>query len=297
MPALWTTLSNLLQDPAPDFVFEVSEAGIAFARPAAAAMQVQFHPLEAGVLSVSPLADNILKPDAFADAVRRVVGGGARKRRRGVLILPDYCARVAVLEFDKFPADPKEQASLVKFRMKKSVPFDVETAAVSFYPQVSKAATDVVVVVAALEIVARYEAPFRASGLQPGHVTTSAIAMSELNRAQGISILARLNGRVLSVLVMNGPVLKLVRSVELSAVNADEVLAVLFPTVAYVEDEMGTHPARLTLCGFDQGEVPDWAQELGIPVEQLRSRLGTPNQNNAGLLGYLESTAPGARAA
>ena len=33
----------------------------------------------------------------------------------------------AVLAFDQFPTDPREQASLVRFRMKKSVPFDVET--------------------------------------------------------------------------------------------------------------------------------------------------------------------------
>jgi type IV pilus assembly protein PilM len=166
------------------------------------------------------------------------------------------------------------------------VPFDIETAAISFHPQSGKGGTDVVVLVAALEIVARYEAPFRAAGLQPGHVMTSAIAMAELNHAPGISILARLNGRVLSVLVMNGPVLKMVRTVELSAVTDEEILAVLFPTVAYIEDEMATHPARIVLCGFESHE---WTQELGVPVEPLRSCLGAPNQTNAGLFGFLES--------
>ena len=40
-----------------------------------------------------------------------------KKRREAALILPDYCARVAVLDFDSFPADPKEQLSLVRFRL------------------------------------------------------------------------------------------------------------------------------------------------------------------------------------
>ena len=35
---------------------------------------------------------------------------------------------------------------------------------------------DVVVAVAPLEIVARYEAPFRAAGMNPGLVTTSCLA-------------------------------------------------------------------------------------------------------------------------
>ena len=41
-----------------------------------------------------------------------------RKRRDVALILPDYCTRIAVLDFDNFPSDPKEQVSLVRFRLK-----------------------------------------------------------------------------------------------------------------------------------------------------------------------------------
>jgi type IV pilus assembly protein PilM len=294
--AFWNQLVSLLQDPVPDYAFEVSEAGIAWARLGRGSSQVQFEALDTGVLSVSPLIDNVLKADALADKVRKITGTATdRKRGRAVLILPDYSARVAVLDFDRFPTDPREQLALVKFRMKKSVPFDVETAAVSFHPQAAKGSTHVIVVAAALEIVARYEAAFRAAGLHVGHVTTSALAMAELNVSPGISIFARLNGRVLSVLVMNGPALKLLRTVELSAINGEEILAVLFPTVAYIEDEMSDHPARIMLCGFEA--APDWTAELGLPVEQLRSAFGVPDQTNAGLLGYLQSVTPGVKAA
>ena len=34
-----------------------------------------------------------------------------------------------------------------------------------------------------------------------------------------------------------------------------------------------------------------FAEELGVEVEPLRSPLGTPGENNAGLLGYLRSIA------
>ena len=48
------------------------------------------------------------------------------------------------------------------------------------------------------------------------------------------------------------------------------------------------------LCGF--GAQTEEAQrrfheELGVEVEPLRSPLGTPGENNAGLLGYLRSIA------
>jgi type IV pilus assembly protein PilM len=287
---------SLLTDPLPEYAFELSEAGIAWARPAAP--QPAFEPLEPGTIGVSPLADNVYRADALADKVRAITGGASMKRRGAVVILPDYCARVAVLEFDSFPSDPREQLSLVRFRMKKSVPFDVESAAISYHPQAAKAGSrgvDVVVVVAALEIVARYEAPFRAAGLHPGMVTTSLITMSELNAQSDISVLARLNGKALTVAVMSGASLKLVRCVELPEVTSDEILAVLLPTMAYVEDEMGARPSRLLVCGF---EAADWQRELEVPVAQIQSRFGAPAAYNAGLLGYLQSvTGGGAKAA
>jgi type IV pilus assembly protein PilM len=285
-------LLRLIQDPPPDYIFELSEGGIAYVRPGMA--QPAFEPLEPGVIAPLPMADNVLKADALGDTVRRLVGTvPGRKRGRAVLILPDFCARVAVLEFDAFPTDPKEQLTLVRFRMKRSVPFDVESAVVGFHSQTAKGkGTDAVVVAAALEIVARYEAPFRAAGLHPGLVTTSAIAMLDLERRPGISVLARMSGRVLTVVVLNGGVVKLVRTVELAEPSREEVMAVLFPTLAFIEDFFHVKPARVLFCGM--GDLTGWEEELGCPVEVLQSRFGTPNQFNAGLHGYLQSMSEGA---
>ena len=299
MATLIEKLAGLLKDPPPDFVFEITGEGIAWARPGAGAPPA-FAALEPGILNVSPLTDNVVKPDALADKIRAIAGaGGGRKRGSAVVILPDYSARVAVLGFDVFPTDPKEQLSLVRFRMKKSVPFDVESAVVSFHAQpAGKGKTECVVAVAALEIVARYEAAFRAAGLHPGLVTTASMAMVELLPEKGVSVLTRLSGRYLSVLVANGQVMRLVRTVELTEGTADEMLGVLFPTLAFVEDEMGGSASHIYFVGFDVGgRLPDWVSELQVPAETLKSRFGTPSAANAGLLAYLESTGKGAKAA
>lgn len=284
-------LLKLIQDPPPDYIFELSEGGISYLRPGTS--QPAFEPLEPGVIAPSPITDNILKADVLADKVRSLTGTATgRKRGRAVLILPDFCARVAVLEFDSFPADQKEQQSLVRFRMKRSVPFDVESAVISFFPQVAKGkGTEAVVVAAALEIVSRYEAPFRAAGLHPGIVTTSGIAMLELERRADISVIARMSGRVLTVVVQQSGIVKLVRTVELTEISREEIMGVLFPTLAFVEDQYQSKPARVLFCGM--GEADGWEAELGTPVEILRSRFGTPNQFNAGLHGYLQSMSDG----
>lgn len=294
--ALIDSFRGLLQDPAPEYAFEISEAGIAYIRPGSPSPL--FEPLAEGVIAVSPLRDNIVKPEVLSAKIRAIAGEGSKKRRTAALILPDYCARVAVLEFDSFPKDRQEQASLVRFRMKRTVPFDIDGAALSFYPQPSGKSFEVIVVAAALEIVARYEAPFRATGFHPGYVTTSALAAVELDRGEGVHLLAKLSGRVLAITSLKNGVLKLVRCLEVPEVTYDDVTGVLFPTIAFVEDEEGARPDRLSLVGFGEiasTHMQDWQRELGIRVEHLKSSIATPEPFNTGLLGYMESLRRGGK--
>ncbi|HSB14695.1 MAG TPA: hypothetical protein VLE22_09560 [Bryobacteraceae bacterium] len=289
------SITGLLKDPPPAFAFELSEAGMASAQNGKPPV-LYFQEFEKDVISVSPVRDNILRPDAILGLVKAVApGGDGRKRRTAALILPDYSVRVSVLDFDSFPSDAKEQASLVRFRLKRSVPFDVESAAVSFHPQPNaknSKKVDVIAAVAPLEVVARYEAPFRAANLHPGWVTTSILAAVQLVPPTGLKVLAKRTGRILSIAVVDSGAVRLVRSIELADVSAHEIVGHLFPTFAYIEDELSARPDMLLLCGFEPNDdrLHDLLQgELGVPVAALISRLGTTGEFNSGLLGYMES--------
>ena len=290
---MFDKLKTLLQDPPPAMAFEISEAGIAAAR-IGSRTELDFQPLKPGTITVSPVKENVADPDDFVMTVRALSGTqAARKRKDAALILPDYAARLAVLDFDHFPSDPKEQASLIRFRLKRSVPFDVESAAMSYYVQTQAGGkVDVVAVVTPLEIVSRYEAPFRTAGLNPGLVTTSGLAALELAPEAGLSVLAKITGHVLTVLVRDQAHLKLVRCLELPSTDLSDISAVLIPTFVYIEDNLGRRAERLFLCGFgaEAGEAERrFREELAVEVEALRSPLGAPGENNAGLLGYLRS--------
>lgn len=278
-------LATLFQDPPPAYAFEISEGGIA-AADMAKAPQTEFRPLPPGVVSVSPLRDNILMPDELASAVRAMAPVNG-KRKDTALILPDYCTRVAVLDFDSFPADHREQLSLVRFRLKKSVPFDVESAAVGYFAQPAvDGKLDVVAAVAPVEIIARYEAPFRAAGMNPGYVTTSSLAMLRLVENRQVTVIAKLCGRILTLMVLAAGALKLIRCLEAGDIAAD-----LYPTFAYAEDQLGAKAELLLLAGFgaETGErLRQFQDELGIPAAAVESRLGTPGETNAGLLGYMQ---------
>jgi type IV pilus assembly protein PilM len=275
--------------------FEVSEAGIAAARITSRA-ELDFQPFKPGTITVSPLKENVEDPDEFVMTVRSLSGTqAARKRKDVAIILPDYSARISVLDFDQFPSDPKEQATLIRFRTKRSVPFDVESAALSYHVQHGeKGHVDVVVVIAPLEIVSRYEAPFRTAGMNPGLVTMSSLAALELAPENGLSVLAKLTGRVLTVLVRDKGILKLARCIELPSTELTDISDVLIPTFIFIEDNIGRPAEKLLLCGFGastEETAERITQEVGVECEPLRSPLGVPGENNAGLLGYLRSIA------
>ena len=275
-------IMSVVQDPPPSHLFELSEAGVAFAHGG----QTVFQPFEPGTLVVSPTVDNVLRGEVLASIIARLAPPvNTKKRRPAAVILPDYAARVTVLDFDSFPTSPDEQLSLIKFRVKKTIPFDIDSAAVSYFVQPPSAAkrVEVLAVTVAVEVIARYEALFRSAGYQPGVVTTSTIAALNLCRGDGVAVLAKLSGHTLTVVVTAGNTIKLFRCVAIEEGSEEEILGVLHPTFAYVEDELSAPVGKLILCGF--AHTPSG---LRCAAEPLRSRFGAPGAFNAGLLGYLE---------
>jgi type IV pilus assembly protein PilM len=294
-----SAFANLLQDPPPTHAFELSEEGLAFA-PVSEPARAAFARFEPGVLLVSPMHDNIQQPQVLLDHIQSLAPANGHRKRRAAVILPDYCSRVAVLDFDTFPSDLGEQQALVRFRLKKSVPFEVDTAVVSYVEQSRSthektgAKVEILAAVISSEIVAQYEAPFRAAGFHPGLVTTSSLAALNLLAPDGISLLVKLSGRVLSVLVLQEEAVNLARCIEMEGGRLEDIESVLHPTIAYVEDELKARPKQIWLAGFGADAeqlAPRWENEWGVAVQAIHSRFGAPGNGNTGLFGYLESVA------
>jgi type IV pilus assembly protein PilM len=287
--SLLNRISQAVQDPPPALILEFSEAGIAYARNG----ETGFATLEPGTLVASPVQDNIQRAEALSSVLNRVISPARdpKKRQAAVVILPDYAVRVSVLDFDSFPSSPEEQLSLVRFRLKKTLPFDIDSAAVSYFVQSKESSgggkIEVVTATVALEVLARYEALCRAANLHPGEITPSALAALRLYNETGTAVIAKLAGRILTVMVVQDAKLKLFRCVELEDTTEKDVLAVLQPTLAYVDDELSTPSYRLVLCGFAKNALGD----LDRASEPLHGSMGQVNAFNAGLLGYLEGAA------
>jgi len=286
------SLLDFLRDPPPEFVFEVAADGIAMSRTRPPA-EFRHVPLRPGVLSPSPVRENILDAPAFADAVNHLTPAGGRGRRRTVLILPDNSVRIAVLDFDKFPDKEDERRPLINFRLRKSVPFDIDEAALSYFPQPGN---KILVALSPAGIIDRYEAPFRAAGWHPGLITVSSLAMLDLLPGTGSVVLAHLSPGVLTIIAMSGGVATITRSVEIGEETSDpldEVIAALYPTLAYIEDQTHTRPEKLYVAGFgSDSETASvrLAVELDITVEPVAP-------DYPGLAGYLASLTAKSRTA
>ncbi len=273
-------LRNLVEEPPPAFAFELGPGGIAH--------------WQGGSSRFNALPDLDLHHDAtvLAEAVGRITPApNGNRKRAAAIILPDRAARVSLMDFDKFPRKVEDQIALIRLRLKRTVPFDVETAILR-YQVIPKAGNKVDLTVAAIavETLAPYETAFRSAGFHPGFVTIAGLSAANLAEANALTM--RLSGLTLTISHFENDVLRLYRCLELQAGTMDEVLNVLDPTLAYLEDERKTKPSRISVCGLGSlGPAlglhlrENWA----IEVQPMRSRLGEVDASNAGLLGYLEA--------
>jgi type IV pilus assembly protein PilM len=282
-------IMGILRDPPPEFVFEVAPRSIAVSRTRTPS-GLQHVPLPPGVIAPSPVKENILDPVAFAAAVQKLaLPAAGRGKKNAALILPDNCVRIAVLDFDTLPDKEEERRPLINFRLRKSVPFDIDEAALSYFPQ---AGNKVIVALTPSEIVTHYEAPFRAAGFHPGLVTVSSLAMLDLLPVTGSLVLAHYCPGALTVMAMSEGVVTIARTLEVgdlvSAPDAfpmEEIIAAIYPTIAYIEDQNGARPAKLFVAGFGnhtEATSVRLSVELEIPVESVPGP-------NPGLDGYLVS--------
>jgi type IV pilus assembly protein PilM len=293
-------IKRVVKDPPPEFAFEISSEGLAWAETARPS-ETHLHKFPDGILSVNPVKPNFSDAAALTQALRECLPPppGRPATRLAVLVLPDYCSRTTVLDFDSFPPAVEEQVALARFRVKRTVPFEIEDALIACYPQPRKNGSkglDVVTVAIGREIASQYTVPFHNAGFQCGLITLSGLAALSLDDANPDApaqwIQVKLAGRVLTVCLVDRGALRMFRSVELDHATVGEMVEILAPTLAYAEDELGERPSSLRLCGFgtDDEAGEKLGAELNLTVQSVLSPLGTLGASNAGLLGMLATT-------
>lgn len=234
--------------------------------------------LPAGAVLPSPVESNIIDGDEVRAAVGRVFSRLRTKSNEDVaLLLPDPVVRVFVLHFDTFPRKAEEAIPMLRWRLKKSVPFEAEETLISYMRQPPRDdGVDIVTALSRLRIVREYETMIESAGLSPGVVMSSTLATVPLLPDSKPALLARVQGTALTTAIVREGMLCGYRCITMPMdarqVTPQALLDEIYPLAAYYQDSWSEGIAEVRLAGLSErmGEFrATFERELKCPVHSL----------------------------
>jgi type IV pilus assembly protein PilM len=189
----------------------------------------------------SAVETNIVDQNAVKGAVAGVMSRLRAKDEEIALLVPDPVIRVFVQHFDQFPRSPQEAEPMLRWKLKKSVPFEADETVISYMRQAPREdGVDVVTALARLRIVREYEGLAEGLGLFPGVILSSSLAAITLLDETRPTLLARVSGPALTTAIVREGVLCGYRCTELPAQNIEltpqMLLEEIYPVAAYYQD-------------------------------------------------------------
>lgn len=271
--------------PHPSLVVEIAAQHVAAARWSKRGAHLEGMAVESlpvGAVMPSTVETNVTQPDAVRAALRRVFARIPVNGAPIALLVPDLVVRVFIQPFDSLPRKADDALPLLRWRLKKSVPFDVDETVVSWTRQTGRGGNlEVVTAVARQQIVREYEQIAESLGAHAGVVLGSTLAATPLLEERGATLLVRLCGNILTTVVTRGANLCVYRSTEMTAdaklLEPQAMLDEVFPAVAYYQDTWGAPIDRARVTGFGDREQifgGALAEELKIGVGPIAEAEG-----------------------
>lgn len=282
-------MSSLLSTSPPTVGIEIAPHRVAAVRLAShgASWVVQGHavePLPSGAVVPALNAQNIQNRAAVVEALGRALEriGGQRPRRVG-LVVPDAIAKVSLVRFEKVPPRADDLDHLIRFQMRKSAPFRLEEAQVSY--EAASALPDggreFVVVVARRDVVTEYERACAEVGADAGVVdlATFNVINAVLAATPGQTedwLLVHVTPEYSTLAIMRGSDLIFFRN--RSAEGDGHVADLVHQTAMYYQDRLGGSGfSRVLLAGAPStSESGDASARIVENIRRsLEARLGT----------------------
>lgn len=249
------------------------------------------------------LTPNLVNPNVVdAASVRSVLADalaavGARAKEIA-LVVPDAAVRVVLLDFDTLPERKAEADAVVRFRLKKALPFDVDRAAISYDAQSNGTTLKVIVAVMMSSVLAEYEGLVRDAGYMPGLVLPSTLAALGNISGDAPAMVVKVAEGSTTMAILNQGRLLLYRTLDHgeSAVAPDDLAADIYPSAIFFQDMYGVPIEKIYLSGVDAHDAvaERLSEEVSAPVDELVSPAfaglnpgNLPKNMLAGVLGAL----------
>lgn len=243
--------------------------------------------LPAGALSLSLTSSGVGDIDALSDAIGRALAA-VGKPKRVALVVPDTLAKVSLLRFETVPARAQDFEQLLRWQLRKTVPFPIEQAQVSWTRGTAGGEGGQEFVVAAMprELVSQFVELCGRHGAHAGLVdlvtfnvvNTALLADRASGRGTGDWLLVHLTPEYTTLAIMRGEdlVFYRTRQGETEGLLPD----VVHQTAMYYEDRLGgTGFSRVVVAAADSAVAGELAQlrravegRLNTKVELLDPR-------------------------
>jgi len=245
--------------------------------------------------------NNLRERNSVVNALRDALEGVGGRGRDVVAVLPDAAVRVVLLDFETLPDNRLEAEGVVRFRLRKSLPFDVDKATVSYHAQTSSSGMRVVAAVALNSVVEDYETAFREAGFSPGVVLPSMLAALGGVPGDRGTLVVKVDARTTSIAILDKEQLLLFRTLENTrgvTISGEQLAEDVYPSVVFFQDTYSTNIDQICVAGVSDmaGAAPALHAQTGAEVRELvsASQLGLgggsiPKWRMAGVVGALLS--------
>jgi len=209
-------------------------------------------------------------PEILRPIVERTLKSAAFDGSEIAVVIPDDAARIAFITAETLPKTLEEQQTFLRWKLKKTVPFDVDTAQLSFrvVRERPPAGYDVVVALSPRDLIEAYENLLDELDVHAGFVVPSTLAAANLlNSPEEDTLFVKIAPDCVTTTVFQNKQMTFYRRVaELGLYES------VYPTVLYYQDKLGGSSfARMVVCG-DHADIAELSERIGILSVPLEPR-------------------------
>ena len=255
--------------------------------------------LAPGTVVPDLIEPNLRDGTAIRQAIESALGGVSGRSRDVIAILPDTAVRVVLLDFETLPAKPEEAEAVVRFRLKKSLPFNLDDARVSYHAQTGGTGLRAIAAVVLNSVLQEYESAFRDAGYNPGVVMPSMLAALGAADAEKPTLVVKVDARSIGIAILDQEQVLLFRTLENVrgiTISGEQLAEEVYPSVVFFQDTYNLNIDRIYVAGLPEtvGAAPALKAQTGATVAELvaASQIGAvtgsvPRWRMAGVVGAL----------
>ncbi len=259
----------------PRIACEITPDGVAAARAQDSVIGEMHHcRLPAGAVTPALTSQNVQNARALSEAIGQALSAVGGRGQEVIAVLPDSAVRMTLLDFDSLPEKRSEAEAAVRFRLRKSLPFDIDKAAVSFDPQQTPQGLRVAASIVLQSVLEEYESAFRDAGSSPGVVMPSSVgALGAVEEPRPAMLLKVCRDSTAVAVASEGQLLlfRILEGAGNTALTAAHLADDIYPSLVYFQDNYGLQVEHLLVSGVPglKELAPALEEHTGMRVREL----------------------------